>query len=536
MIKIFYNEIDAFSPYPTPLVSLDSESIYYGEKWGERDALTLNGQITGCSFESVLSGYNLIKSRFSRSYKPFSITQDNKNIYYSPVAEITDFNIGAQNFLGVLNYNVNLNCYPQGSFSGVYGVLNPSDEWSISEESDYRGSVVRRISCQGFNTSSTISNALDNAKNWVLSKTGVGSFIQPALLGQISEENLCLLKREEQIDRFNASYSITDTYTTDLTRSGYGVLRYTTEIDSGNSLISVALNGSVEGCGQNLSGARQVFKGLDKYATALYSYNNIFGKKDLNPIPLSFSVNEDELESKIDFSYQFDNDPNPETYFDYTVTLSSGDSISVSLGGDIISRGGSTKSKLEKSLLYASQIKPFEIANEFYKKFYPNFSLAPLNSNLITSAKQVNERNGNVRVSFEFGNSVFLNGFESIDYNISISPQLRKFDSQIKIGGSGIYSVVDLGYSNRASLSLRGNAVALTTTPINIADRSIRNFANTIFQAYGNNLNTVFLNKEVNFSRFDKRIVDFNFSWSFDSNEEVILGENYSEIDTLKIK
>lgn len=539
MIKVIYNGSDPFYPYPVPLVALDNEGIYYGEKWAQKDTLTLNGQVTGCSFDKILSGYNQIKENFSKSYQPFTIWQltgaGSGIIYQADVAQLLNFDISPQRWIGALDYSIDLECYPSGSFSGVYGVLEPNDEWAIEEGTDYRGNITHTISCLGLNTSNGTNNALDNAKNWAASRRGINSFVSPAFIEQVNTGHLCLLQSAETIDRFNGTYSLTDTYTTDLTRTGYGVLRYSTTIESGDSLISVSLNGNIEGCGQNITGARVTFSSLDKYGAALLNYQRSFNRNDLNPIPLSYEVNEDPFETTIDFAYQFNNDNSPETYFDYTVTVNSGDSIGTSIQGNIISRGGDSLSKLNKSLTFSSGIDLYSLTRDFYNEFYPNYQSSPLNNKPLSSGRSIDEVNGIVGLSAEFGNGISVSGLDSINYSISFAPQLKKFDSQARINGQGIYSVVDLGYTNRASLLIAGDAIVSDEVTDTSGLLLVKNKLNSLFNQYGRNSNPSLDQNQINYSRFDKKVINFNVAWSFDSLFNVVVGTGYSTVNSLRV-
>ena len=537
MIKVIYNGIDPIFPYPTPLIAVDNEHVYYGEKWAQKDALTLNGQITGCSFEAILSGYNQIKSRFAKCYQPFTVWQisgaTSGKIYQADVVSLLNFNISPQRWIGALDYSIELECYPSGYFSGVYGILNPNEEWNLEESDDYRGNITHTISCLGLNTSNGNNNALENAKNWALAKRGTSSFITPAFIGNVNSSNLCLLQSAENINRFDGTYSLTDTYTTDLTRTGYGILRYSTVIESGNSLINVSLNGSVEGCGQNITGARQVFSSLDKYGAALLNYQRSFGGSDLNPIPLSYNIEEDSSETVINFSYQFDNDSSPETYFDYTVSAFSGDSVGVSIEGDIISRGGSIKEKLEKSLAFTGA-NLFGLSQSFYNSFYPQSTLAPLNNKPLVSGRVIDQVNGTIKLNAEFGNSKIINGLDSINYTISFSPALQKLDFKPRVTAqNGLYSVVNLNYATRASLNINGEAVVSDSTTSDNGLVAVRGFIQSKFSEYGRNMNAVLDKSQINYSRYDKKKINFDVSWSFDGKN--IVNQAISSVSTLEI-
>jgi len=537
MIKFIYNGIDPFYPYPLPLVGIDAEEIYYGEKWAQKDSVTLNGQITGCSFEKILSGYNQIKSNFAKCYQPLAIWEISGTssgiIYQSDVASLLNFNLAPQRWVGLMDYSISLESYPSGSFSGVYGILSPNDEWNIEEGSDYKGNITHTVSCLGLNTSNGANNALENARVWASARRGVNSFITPAFIENVNSGQLCLIQSAETIDRFNGTYSLTDTYSTDLTRTGYGILRYETSIESGDASINVTLNGSVEGCGQNITGARETFSSLNKYGAALLNYQRSFSRNDLNPIPLSFNIDEDPFNSTINFNYAFNNDNSPETYFDYTVSVSSGDNIGASIQGNIISRGGDSKIKLQKGLAFSSGVDLYGITRDFYNDFYPNYLIAPLNSKPLSSGISIDEFNGIVGLSAEFGNDVIVSGLDSFNYAIQFTPQLTKFDSKARVNGGGIHSVIDLGYTNRAEISINGTAVVSDAVSSASGLSLVKNKLNSLFSQYGRSSQATLDQNTVNYSRYDKKLINFGISWSFDSPNKVTT--NYSGVNTLLV-
>jgi hypothetical protein len=291
----------------------------------------------------------------------------------------------------------------------------------------------------------------------------------------------------------------------------------------------------VEGCGQSNTGIRQTYASLDKYGAALLNYQRSFNKNNLNPKPLSFNVNEDELNSSIEFSYIFDNDPSPETYFDYTVTVNSGDGINASIQGNVISRGGDSLSKLQKSLAYSSGIDLYNITKDFYNEFYPNYSNGPLDNRPISSGKSIDQVNGVISLNAEFNNFEQISGLQSFDYSLSFQPKLRKFDSQAKIDGQGIYSVVDLGYENRAVLTINGNATVDDGITQSSGLALVKNKINSLFSRYGRSNETSLDQNSINYSRKDKKTIEFNVEWSFNSPNKVIAGTSYDEISSLSV-
>ena len=174
---------------------------------------------------------------------------------------------------------------------------------------------------------------------------------------------------------------------------------------------------------------------LSKHGVAVSTCKKFFGDVGINSKPVSFNVDENVNEGVINFSYEFNNDKVAETYFDYTVTINSGDAVSVSVNGEVISKGVDTADKLKKSNQFADGLNLFSYVSEFYKG--PVLDPKP-----ISFGRSANQTNGSVSLNAEFGQipEVKVSGLESISYTISATPSLRVFDSQSRINGNGIYS------------------------------------------------------------------------------------------------
>lgn len=537
-IKLIYNNQDAFYPFPAPFVGLEQNNIKYGELWGAEDSFTLEGVITGCHFEDIYSGQKKLLNNWNKSYQNLEIWQyqdaGSGLVYKSSFVEIDSIVFQSEKYVGILPYTINLRCYPSGYFSGEYGVLEPTDEWNFGEQDNASARITHSVGCRAFNTSNGDNNSLERAKNWVLNKRGINSISIPLFIENFSTGNLCLISTSENIDRFNGTYSIIDTYSSDLARTGYGVLRYTTDFQSGDNFIRVNLNGNIQGCGQSITGVRQVFAQLDKYQTAAISYEKIFAKNDLNPIPLNFGVSEDPLNSNLNFNYSFNNDNSPESLFDYDITLNSGNFITASIGGIITSRGGDVKSKLEKSKAYASGVALFELTASVYNDFFSNHTSIPLNARARTSGISINEFNGTVSLNATFNNKPTPDCLDSFEYTLNFLPSLRKFDSKGTVNGGGIYSVVDLGYSNRATLSVNGNAVVSETCTAASGLEIVRNEINSLLSQYTSNNNVTLDSSQISFAKTNNKVIGIDCSWSFDTANQVISGELYNKIHTLR--
>lgn len=535
-INIIYDGQDAFYPQPTPYVGINYRNIYYGELWAKAEQLILQGQLTGCDFDSLYSGQQKLLSSFAKNYQLLQIWQYESGysgiIFEKNFIEIESIRFDTTKYIGIIPYTITLSCYPSGLFSGVFGVLDPLDSWSFKENENYTSQIIHTISCRGINTSSTINNALDNAKNWALNKRGIDSLQSPILIENISSANMCLITSNEEINRINGTYSIVDTYISDLARTGYGLLRYSTSFESGNELVTTTLNGTVRGCGQDINSVRQTFQLFDKTSAASISYQKMFNRNDLNPTPLYYNIEEDPLIPLITFNYIFDNDDSPPTVFDYQVRLSSGSNITASINGNIISRGGDLLNKIVRSKNYASQLNLYNLTVPFYNNFYPYNTTYPLNPKPISSGISINEFNGEVSINAEFNNQVFVSdSLQSFNYIMSFQPQIKRIDSKPTLLSSS-YSTVDLGFAPRAIFGINGNSVIATTSTVENGINEIKNKCQLLLATYAKFSNIALENEEINVSRYDEKIITFNFAWSFDSDT---INPNYSTLTTLNI-
>lgn len=527
IVKILYAGVDVFAPQPTPLVGLDEQTIFTDERWGVAEALTLNGQLTGCTFDAIVAAQNQLVSRFNQSYQSLQIWQQTGTlsglIFQKDLVEVQSITFPSDRMFGVLPYTVSLTCYPSGLFSGAFGILNPQDTWSFREEQNEALSVTHSISCQPFNTSSGPSNALTNARNWAFGRTGLNSAIYPVMISGVSPAYFCLLTQTENIDRFNGTYAITETYTNDLTRTGYGVIRYQTNIESGNNVISVSLQGTADGCGRNLTGMRAEFARLDKLAIATKQYQSAFGLTDLNPVPISQSFSEDPFTTSISFSYEFDNSNLPSVWFDYTVDLAVGTNglITASIQGTVRARGGDLADKLARCKVFSATVDLYALILPFYNPFDAS-SIVPLNPVPTSNGQANNETDGTVALNATYTNQEQVSAaFDAFTYTIDIVPSIAQVDAKPVLNGLGTWSVVNLKFGTRASLTVNGTAVVNRAYPAVVGPQLAKQKAFALFAQYGS-FNRATLDKDVvTVSRTDDRALSFSFSWSCGPNNVV---------------
>lgn len=524
-VYIKYDGVDAFYPQPTPFVAINEEVIYVNEMWGRAEAVTLQGQLTGCTFDDLVDAQNNLVSRFSKPYQTLEIYQQTGTVsikvFEKHLVEINSINFDQSRWVGVLPYSVSLTCYPSGLFSGAFGILNPADNWSFTEQQNASLEAVHTISCQPFNTSSGPSNALNNARNWAFGRTGLSSLVAPIFISGVSSDNFCLLTQQETIDRFNGTYSLVENYTNDLTRTGYGVIRYSSDIASGANGITVTLNGNAQGCNRNITGLRYAVSLINWTAVARNQYNYAFNKDDLNPIPLVQSYEEDPFTTQINFSYSYDNSHLPEVMFDYTVDCSVGTNgfITASINGTITARGGDTLSKLNRCKAYASGVNLYDLVLPFYNNFDVS-SITPLNPIATPKSQTNHETDGSVDLSATFNNRPQTSSsLISFNANISKVPSITQIDAQPKLDGLGNYSVVSLNYGSRSTFTVNGSAVISRDASPQAGIDEIKQRGYQLFQTYANAYGYL-LQNNITTARTDERIVSFSFVWSCTENNQ----------------
>lgn len=189
-IEIQYNgkrvPVSGFGP--TPYLSLNNEVISYGDRWGIANRITLNGQITGWDFDAVYSGQTGLVDIFSSSFKTLKVYEGPDDstsfvgfneIYAFSGCSVEGITFNNSNYHKVVEYSVELLSYPSGLtgyFTGAYGVLDPKDEIRISEGNDGFGTIEHTVEARGFYTTS-IDTAINNARNYVASRTGISRVI-----------------------------------------------------------------------------------------------------------------------------------------------------------------------------------------------------------------------------------------------------------------------------------------------------------------------------------------------------------------------
>lgn len=401
MNKIYYNNIDPFKDISyVPFVSYEMQSDGYISL---KETITLNGEIIA-DCQSGISGIflkqkNLINN-FSKNYSNFQI-KENENILYScENAIIKSIEFDDANYAYIVPYSITIDCYEKDFFSGQYGVTDMKDTFNIDENDDQSVIIIHNVSAKGFNNT---NSAIYNATNWVYAHSGIANAPQAQFIKMNNGNLPFLVSLEEEIDRFDGSCSIKETYTFDRAELGSGILRYRADIKTDKlNFNTVSIVGSIDmGLYGTIEMARTRYKTLDLYSIAAHLYRKSTDLNDLSSIILDSSVDEDLTKNSLNFKVTYNNDNSQLIKVETRARLNIGYDLSnskstASISSKITSRNGIKTQRYQDVLAYFT--KNFNPVSEFQKNIYGvsyNLSHMRHESENVT----LNEKNGYIEYS-----------------------------------------------------------------------------------------------------------------------------------------
>lgn len=463
MVKVFYNGNDVFANIaPTPFFGIDEEFINYRDRWGNIRNINLEGFITGeCEdFNFFVNKQNTLVNRFASDFKTFEIKEDDVSIFSGQYVKINSINFEESVYNGIVPFSVELSCYDEDFFTDFYGVVEPQNTTQYQEQRDGTVSISRSFSARGFNTNT--NTALANAISYVSSITGIGSLIAPQF---ITANTSTLLPRNitETIDRLNSVYSVDIDYLYRKNASSSSILSYTVDISYSeeNGIYGVSLRGNINApIGYSFASLRNEFSSFKSsiYSLAATKFVEITNFNYLNNIPDNFSIDENELENTINFSYLYSSEPfNPKFTVNYDLNYDYvKDLYSLNLNGTLTAKG---PQKLREDILEdeLKKINVKSLALNFYNTNASNST--PLNTNYTNYKIDRNKTSPQISISAQFDNSTIPpNNFKSFKHTVSINPSFFiHIPVQFLNGDNGVFR---MNFYKRGSVSVQGSAVS----------------------------------------------------------------------------
>lgn len=525
-LKILYNDLDVFSGIaPTPFVSISEDFIDFGTQWNQITNFTLNGQITGkylgaFSFEALNENAKILLSRFSQNFKSFKVVENSNTLYESPVSIIESINFEESSMYGILPFSMQIKIYDSGLFPNYYGVVEPEERFSFSENDGKIVNLIHTISAKGIITGN--QNAIQNAKEWVSLRTGQIDKISPIFL-QNNDNTFILESTNETIDRFNGTYSVENSYVKSIHEESLSncFLNYAVDLNSGitDPFVQVNVNGSLEKNSLNI--LRQEYNQLDLFNIANKNCNSIF-KESLSSRPIAQSVEELLNENKLTFSVSYNNDFNSEIINDYTVDIQT-DALTcistVNFNSQISCKYGDIQTRWQKvSQYYETKFFPFFIAETEYKNSFPN---SQLNTNPISESIKFDEINANITYTAQYDDKQIVNqDLISLSCNVGLSPSLVIYSPNTAAFVAREHNIQNLDIANRTQLKIDVTSIAKIDKTISTAQTAAESQISLIKNIYIGNKTSLLEDRKIT---IDNNINSVQISETYTYEGDILL-------------
>jgi|LakMenE18May11ns_1017448.scaffolds.fasta_scaffold9959678_3 hypothetical protein len=523
MVEIYYNGKNAFSGLgPTPFVGVSQEFIDFGKKWNQVTNLTLEGQISGKYIGGENSFYYLNEAKdklldnFRQNFKTLEIRESGVPIYTGYNTIIKSINFEESKWYALTPYSIDISIYDQKLFSESFGVMNPVDEISFSEDSDDITNYTRKISADGIVTQS--KNGIQNAKEWVTQRKALPT-INPILVKNNS--NAFLLQTEtETIDRFNNTYSWEGTYKKSINKENpsNSILSYTLDISSNteDNFVSVTINGTLSS--NNITNLRSDFNKLNLFNICNNASINIF-KKVLSNRFLSQEVTESPHINQLSFSASFNDDFSTEIDNDLEITIDQDVlkcTTNVTVSANITCKYGNIVTRWQKVQDYFRQtFKPFSFASDEYTKEVG--STNTLLNKALNESITYDQYNATISYKVEYSDkkTALHPDALSLTSNVSYIPAVTIHTPLTSAFLAREHNVQNLGTSPRSkitsSVSIVGKPSAQINTLLTIVQQEV---SRVISQYTSLGLNPVLENQNKTISN-ETKTVSIDETWSF---------------------
>lgn len=528
-IQILYNNVDLFSGIcPTPFVTTDQEFIDYNTGWNQVTKMRMNGQITGkylnaLSFYQLNSGLNLLLSRLNSNYGTLVIQENGEHLFSGQEVVVDSITTDQDDWYGILPFTINFTIYETGIFRNYFGVIEPEEVFDFSEDNGLIVNLTHKISARGLNTFG--NTAIENAKNWVASRTGNFNKIFPIFIQTGIGSDFLLNSSTESIDRFNGTYSINNQYIKSLSKESIksGILNYSIDLSSGeDGFINVNLQGSFrnnEISGNNQNNLRSGFLNYNFYnianTTALETFNVI-----LNQEPISQSVTEEQSNNILNFNLSYNNDFISNVRNDYTVDIET-DTIknitNVNLNSRIFAKYGDVVNRwaLVQSY-YTGSFDAYSLANNEYRKEIKNRILY---STPLTESITLNEYNGEIEYNASWSDkrASFSENVLNMTSSVKYTPSVNIYVQNTSAFLAREHNIQNLNCANLSILDINVSAIAKPNKSINFAIQEVEAEINRIKSNYQLDKSLYKLLQNRNYTVNDtSKSYSVNETWSFE--------------------
>jgi hypothetical protein len=467
MVEIFYDNKNAFSDVgPTPFVSMSQDFIDYGSNWNQVTRITLQGQIIGeylgsYSFESLNKSVDNLHSAFSKNFSNLQIKEDGLVIFSAQSVIIESINIDSANWYGLLSYSIDLLVYEPSLYSNYFGVVDPSDEISYQDEDGEFLSYTRKISAKGLVVNG--KTAIQNAKEWVLSRKAINPNIKTSLVRDNNNNNFLVQSENEVIDRFNGAYSIEIVYRKNISTFSppNAFLTYAVDISfqEEEGLISATINGSLTG--NTMPILFSEYEKLDLYFICNSVVAELFSE-NLSKRIISINASENANTNSLEFSATFNNDYSDDIIEDTSVeykldTLTCITTVSITT--NISCKYGDLKARwLKVKDYFENTFSPFAAANEVYEE--ESSASKKLFSTPISESISYKEYDATISYSATYDDKKksFAPQIAAMSSSASYTPSVNLYGTNTSATKTREHNIQNLNTAKRASVQISVSA------------------------------------------------------------------------------
>tara|TARA_Y100000590_G_scaffold76739_1_gene84943 strand:- start:11137 stop:12879 length:1743 start_codon:yes stop_codon:yes gene_type:complete len=532
--------------YPVPFVSKTVEylspDVAGGEgRWCRKESITLRGQITECDNSGLTleDKREAIINAFSEDFHTLEI-EGLENI---ELVRVMSVDVGPQEGAKTfIDYSITLESYPEDSFAQLYRVIDPSDTVEVAENEDGTATLTHTVSCRGLNTTTAggSSNALANAKRFVEEKIGAGCVRGNIIKSKDPAWGKYLVNVSENIDRITADYSMSKTYTSDLTRAAGGeiVVRHTKSIEeSWGESRRVVHSGKIDGGRHGTwDDVRKAYKDLKG------TFND---PPAVDPFLLSEDIKEDSTNKSISFTITLEKG-REEVIDDYNITVSEdsgGSLIRVSIQGTISATGPKAcrLKKIRKHFCGSDTCKASgkningryaNYCQEAYSEYLQDNDINNLPGDVVfqKDALAINVTENTfaptIQYSMQFDNRI-THGHHKANHNMSFTPSLQHIaqkelnrpnycvnqncGGEDDVGGQNSFDLLWMGFRDRCTFGIAGQINVYSA-----GGSTMENIANNKYRKYCG-LTQDEIQTQKSESEDKKDNVSYDYKWSFHS-------------------
>ena len=549
--------------YPVPFLT---KQVEYLEplgggnegRWCRRESINLKGEITACGDSTIKEKREVILDAFNEDFHTLEI----EGLEDIPLIRVMGVTVGPQEGANqVVSYSIDLEAYPEDSFAQKYRVLDPSDNVEISENANATASITHSVGCRGINTAphGDASNALSNAKTFVEEKINSGCLRGNLIQSKDPNWGKYLVNVNEDINRINGYYSLSKSYTSDLTRKQGGeiVVRHTKSIqESWGNNTRIVHSGKIDG-GRlgSLDEVRKAYKALR------LTFDDPPVKE---PFLISEEINEDDQNNSLSFTITLEKG-RPEVIDDYSISVSEdsgGSLVKISIQGTISATGplACRLKKVRKYFCGAEDCVPSAInINGRYALFCADYYAVYLQENQINNlpanvifcddalAVSVTEDRGaaTIQYSMQFDNRI-THGHHRATHTMNFKPSIQHIVSKElnrptfcvnqncggnDEGGLNSFDLLWMGFRDRAEFGIQGQIEVYDAN----GGVSMEALANSKFRTYCNVTEDDLLSQKS--ESLDKDLnASYDYKWGFHAtNSMANTSQQTAQINQLKI-